>query len=166
MAKLTDEHREFIITRLAMYDTPSMVQRAVRETFGFTIERNQIDTYDPLSYRARTGHLAKRWKILFEDVRAKFKASVAEIPIADATYRLRRLQAMHEAAFDKGNYAQAAELLEQAAKEAGGLFSSLREVKVTGKIQTEELSTADKRDALAARMAEALAAAATAPTTH
>lgn len=162
MAKLTDEHKRFIVQRLAMYDTPTMVRRAVQESYGIDVPRNQIEGYDPASHRARAGSIGKPWIQLFEATRANFREAIDDVPITNRTFRLRRLQTMHDQAMDKGNHVAAAGFLEQAAKEMGETFTNKREHKHTGTVtHVDELTTADKRAALVDRMVGAMAAAAT-----
>lgn len=168
MAKLTPEHREFIIDRLAMHDTPTMVSRALKETFGIDVPRNQVEGYDPRSHRARRRRGPSPALVArFEAARAKWAAELESIPIADRAFRVRRLQAMFEQAFEKGNHPLAARFLEQAAKEMGETFSNTRKVEHSGKVQTEDVTPADKREMLAARFSAVAAdIAAEAPTKH
>lgn len=162
MPKLTDEHKAFIVQRLAMYDTPNTVSKAVREAFGLDVPANQVEGYDPFSHRAVNGKLGARWIALFHATREKFKEAIDLIPIADRAFRLRRLQAMHDKAFDKNQTSLAASLLEQAAKEVGESYSNKRKVEHSGEIKgIDELTIDDKRMALSNRIADALAAAAT-----
>lgn len=162
MPKLTQEQKEFIVQRLAVYDSPAMVTAAVKERFGIDVPRTQVEGYDPASYRARSGMLSDRLINLFNATREKFKDTIDDIPIASRSFRLRRLNAMHDKAFDKGNHLMAAQHLEQAAKEVGETFSNKRKVEHSGSIHhTDELTPDDKRTALVDRLAEALQAAAT-----
>lgn len=162
MPKLTDEHKTFIVQRLAMFDSTTTVSRAMMATFGIDVPKNQIEGYDPASHRAVNGHLGKTWIALFEATRAKFKETIDTIPIAERSFRLRRLGLMHEEAFDKGKHALAAQYLEQAAKEVGDTFSNKRKVEHSGQVDMgDALTIDDKRTALANRIADALAAAAT-----
>lgn len=130
MAKLNEAMQRFIVQALACYDTPSQVAEAVKEEFGIEITRQQAASYDYTKTMGRT--LAKKWRVLFDDTRTKFRAEVAEIPIADQAYRLRTLQRMLGDAVKRKNIVLASQLLEQAAKEQGGMFTNKRELSGPG----------------------------------
>ena len=63
--KLNDEHREYIVRRLAAYERPNKVRREVRERFGIAVSRPAIDHYDP----TRSPACGKPWAELFYTVR-------------------------------------------------------------------------------------------------
>lgn len=131
MAKLNEAVQRFIVQALACYDTPTQVAASVKEEFGIELTRQQVATYDATKHSGRT--MAKKWKDLFESTRTRFRAEVAEIPIADQAYRLRQLQRMLQDAMARKNVVLASQLLEQAAKEAGGQFTNRRLNEHTGK---------------------------------
>jgi hypothetical protein len=114
------------VQALACYDTPSQVAEAVKEEFGLVLDRAHVAVYDPT--KASGKDLSKKWRDLFEETRKRFRKEVAEIPIADQAYRLRQLQRMLQDAMSRKNVVLASQLLEQAAKEAGGAFSNRREI--------------------------------------
>lgn len=126
MAKLSEAEKRFIVQALACYDTPTQVAEAVKEEFGTVLDRGHVGCYDPT--KAAGKELAKKWRDLFEETRKRFRAEVAEIPIADQAYRLRQLQRMLQDAMNRKNVVLASQLLEQAAREAGGAFSNRREI--------------------------------------
>lgn len=121
MAAITPEIKTFIVQALACFDTPSRVAEAVKTNFGVTVSRQQVEINDPTK-RSSKG-LAKRWVTLFEDTRANFREAIAEVPVANRAYRLRALGRMVETAEERGHLAQAAKLLEQAAKECGDMHT-------------------------------------------
>ncbi len=86
MPRLTDEHKTFIVQRLAMYDAPSQVAEAVKEEFGVTIDRQLVRCYNPTQVQ-----LAKKWTAIFEATRDSFLESLSDIPIAQRSVRLRVL---------------------------------------------------------------------------
>lgn len=131
MAKLSEAEKRFIVQALACYDTPTQVVDAVKEEFGTVLDRGHVGCYDPT--KAAGKDLAKKWRDLFEETRKRFRAEVAEIPIADQAYRLRQLQRMLQDAMSRKNVVLASQLLEQAAKEAGGQFTNKRHNEHTGK---------------------------------
>lgn len=126
MAKLSDEVKRFIVQALACYDTPQQVADAVKEEYGIDLPRSQIALYDPTKYSGRK--LSNKFQILFADARERFRKEVSEIPIADQAYRLRQLQRMTQDALKRKNLVLAASLLEQAAKDTGGMFTNKREL--------------------------------------
>lgn len=156
MAALTDKMKEFIVTRHALYDTPKQIMAMVKEEFGLELSKQQISNYNPKNSIGRRGDMSRKLVALFTATRAKFDETIDEIPIAQRSYRLRRLGQMFDLAYDKGAFVVAAGLLEQAAKEVGETFTNKREHKVSGSVSvTDDLSTEDKRTALVDRMADA-----------
>lgn len=126
MAKLNDNVKAFIVTRLACFETPSCVSDAVRQEFGLEVPRNRIHKYDPEGCRG--DRLSAKWRDLFYETRGAFVENVQKIPIANYAYRLSRLDHMARKAERMGNLDMAAKLIEQAAKECGGMFTNRREI--------------------------------------
>jgi hypothetical protein len=126
MAQLDDRIRGHLVQALACFDTPTQVAGAVKEEFGLTLTRQQVQAYDPTKHAGRT--LAKKWRALFDETRKKFLEEAAQIPIAQQSYRLRKLQQLADLAINRNNAPLAAQLLEQAAKEVGGAFTNRREL--------------------------------------
>lgn len=92
---------------------------AVQTNFGLVVSRQLVETNDPTK-RCSKG-LAKRSVTLFEDTRASFRETMIEVLVANLAYRLRALGRMVE---ERGHRAQAAKLLEQAAKECGDMYTA------------------------------------------
>lgn len=134
MATLTDDVKAFIVQALACHDTPSQVVEAVQEEFGIAVTRMQVQTYDPTKAQGKA--LSKKWREVFAATRARFLKETAEIPIATQSFRLRALQKMYERTAARGNVPLAAQLIEQAAKESGGLFVN------KGKAENEDATPA------------------------
>jgi hypothetical protein len=128
MASLTDEMKMYIVQCLACYDTPSQVADAVSEEFKIKVDRWQVQKYDPTKIAGKD--VAKRYKEVFDATRKAFLEDISKIPIASQSFRLRSLQRMHDYAMSKKNIVLAKEILEQAAKEVGGVFTN--KVKVGG----------------------------------
>lgn len=128
--KLTEEQKRFIIIGLATFDTPSVVAKAFREEFGFQIDRRHVANYD---VEKRLNHVSEKLQSMFWAARANFIEAFGSIPIAHRAFRLRRLNQIHDDAFDRGNYVLAAAILEQAAKEAGDVFTNT--MKLRGNIK-------------------------------
>lgn len=122
MAALKDQHKFFIVQCLACYDTPTQVVYSVKDEFGLTLERAQIQLYDPT--KAQGKHLSQKYREIFEATRKAFIDEVGKIPVANQAYRLRKLQQVIERAERRGNDVMLMEALEQAAKEVGGMFTN------------------------------------------
>ncbi|WP_288358313.1 DUF2280 domain-containing protein [uncultured Pseudomonas sp.] len=120
MATLSNDVKAFIVQALACFDTPSQVAAAVKEEYGIEVSRQQCESHDPTKYAGRD--LAKRWRVLFDDTRKRFRDETADIPIANRAHRLRTLGRMAEKAEGMRNLALTAQLLEQAAKEVGDVY--------------------------------------------
>lgn len=120
MAALNNEVKAFIVQALACFDTPAQVAASVREEFGIEVTRQQCESHDPTKRSGRD--LAKRWVILFEDTRKRFREETAEIPIANRAFRLRTMNRFVEKAEGMKNIVLAMQILEQAAKEVGDVY--------------------------------------------
>lgn len=120
MGKISEDVKRFIVQSLACYDTPLQVVEAVKDEFGLQLSRQQCESYDPTKYAGRA--LSKKWRVVFESTRAKFKEEVSDIPIAQRAYRLRALQRIATKAESMRNMAVAIQVLEQAAKEVGDSY--------------------------------------------
>jgi hypothetical protein len=103
-----------------------------QDRYGVTLERNAIQIFDPTSAKGK--QLGKKRKALFAEVRERFLKELEEIPIASKMVRLQQLQAHYEKAADDGNVRLALDVLEKAAKEAGGAHSNERTVNLTGRL--------------------------------
>lgn len=141
MAKLTDTQREWIVDRIACYDTPSQIADAFKDEFGFVITRQQVEEYDPEKRSP-----AKKWVALHGAIRKRLLDEKAALPISHRNWRLRELEDMARRAKKQKNYKLAAELLEQAAKEQGEYYTNHRNKEPTA--LTEEERVARMRDAI------------------
>lgn len=154
--KLTDEQRAHIVARLALYDHVSDIHRDLVAQ-GIDISFQAVAKYNPES----NVKLADRWRILFEETRKRWRDEIIAEPIADRAFRLRRLGQIHEQAMKRGALPLAAQMLEQAAKEVGNVFSNVTKGKIehqhshnhTGSVTIEE-----QRNMLSDRIGEALRA--------
>lgn len=156
--RLKDEHRAWLVAKFATYGRLLEVLHAFRDEFGFEIDKRQAAKYDLSNASTKPGTVEK-WRPIWDKARADFEASVTNIPVASATFRVKKLDEMFTIAFERRNYKTAAQLLEQAAKETGGMFSNKRHIE--GAIEHnhthEEVPDEVKRSALAARIREAVA---------
>jgi hypothetical protein len=131
MAKeqLAPDVQTYIVQALACFDSPKTVADAVKAEFGVVVTRQLVETYDP--NKKASNRLAAKWVALFEATRKAFLEDTSKIGISHRAVRLRALQRMADRAETMGNIALAAQLHEQAAKEAGDSYTNRREL--TGK---------------------------------
>lgn len=127
MAALTTEQKCFIIQANACYDTPTIVVKSFKERFGITITRQQVESYDPTKSIAKN-KLAKKWQELFHECRKRFNDEINDIPIANRAYRLRVLDRMASHSELRGNYPLTKDIMEQAAKEVGDIYTNKQKV--------------------------------------
>lgn len=131
MAALKPDVKAFIIQSLACFDTPTLVVESVQKEFGLKITRQQVESHDPTKVSGKS--LAKKWVNLFYTTRERFKTEISDIPIANKAYRLRVLDRMATRTETMKNYALAAQIVEQAAKECGDAYTNRQKVEHTGK---------------------------------
>ncbi len=130
MAALTEEQKVFIVQALACFDSPATVAAAVKEHFGIIVSRQQVESYDHTKACAKG--VAKKLVALFNETRERFLKDAAAVPVARQVYRLRVLQRALDKAEKQGNAAMVLQILEQAAKESGGVFTNRRELTGAG----------------------------------
>lgn len=158
---LTEHQKAWIVTQWARMRYANQIRKEFAEVFGVEIDRKQVHTYNPKA-GSNYGRGQAKWHALFEEEREKFLAEVNAIPISNAAVRLDRLETMCVAAMEKGNAPLAASMIEQAAKEVGGLFTNRREIE--GHLESKhkhsyEFSTEEARGMLGDFLANAVRAA-------
>jgi hypothetical protein len=122
MPILNDEIKEFIVKRIACYETPTRIAAAVKNNFGVAVDRRQIFEYNPAGSRPP----AQRWIDLHTATRARFLRETAEIAVAQKAVRLRMLDRFAQTAEESNRDERAAKFLEQAARECGGFYEKGR----------------------------------------
>lgn len=113
--KLTRDQKIEVVGRLAAFEQPAAIAKAMKADHGVEITPQAIAFYDPTRYAGKA--CPKCWSDLFWTMRAEFIAGIADVGIAHGTVRLRWLDQMARAQMDKGNTAEARALLKQAADE-------------------------------------------------
>lgn len=136
MARLTDDVKAFIVDRLACYDKPQEVADSVKEEYGVTIPRQQVEAYDPEKKRFP---LAQKWIDQHAATRKAFLEQRAGLAITHRAWRQRELEDMARRAKKSRNYKLAASLLEQAAKEEGDAFTNTRAKPVAAASEEEQI---------------------------
>lgn len=127
MAALTETQKRFVVERLACFETPAQIKKAIQETFGVDVSASQVCFYDPNSAQG-SKELSKELKALFFQTRERFITDEAAVAVSHRTYRLRRLQKLLDDEKIAKNPAMVMDLLEQAAKEVGGMYTNKREI--------------------------------------
>lgn len=127
MARLKNEVKIYIVRSLAVFNTPKEVVTLIKEDFGIDVTPQTVECYDPTK---RAGQdLSQKLREEFEATRKEFVENTSNIPIANAAYRLQRLQRIVDRVGK--NSVLEMQALEQAAKESGGAFTNRKEI--TGK---------------------------------
>lgn len=128
---LPENVKIFIVQSVACFDSPSVVADAVKQEFGITIPRQQVESHDPT--KKAGANLGKKLRAIFDETRKAFLEDTSQVAISHRAVRLRALNRMAAKAEERGNIALAAQLLEQAAKEVGDSFTNRHKHEVTGK---------------------------------
>lgn len=126
---LPETVKHFIVCQLAAFETPTAVAKLVKEEYGLDVSPQAVECYHP--ERKAGARLSARLKAEFYRSRERHLTSVDDIPIAHKAMRLRRLQRLADRAANSGNVVLEASLIEQAAKEAGGVYEGKRQVSGT-----------------------------------
>lgn len=127
MAQLKKEIKLFIVRSLAQFNTPTETAQAVHQEYGVQITKQNCEKYDPTKRSGQT--LCAELKKEFEITRQDFLDKPQNIPVANLTYRLQRMQRVIDGAGK--NNVLILSTLEQAAKDVGGVFTNRKEI--TGK---------------------------------
>lgn len=138
MPALPDTIKTRITQGLACFDTPSQVAKDVKAEFGLDVTPQQCEVYDPTK---RAGErLGKKFRAIFESTRKAFLADTSTIAVSHRAVRLRKLGRAADLAEQRGNLPLMAQLLEQAAKEAGDAFTNKQKHEHSGFIATPTLT--------------------------
>lgn len=127
--KLTEEQKLFVVQRLALFETPKEVIKALKDEYNYDISYQALQAYDPTKVNGAT--LAKRLKAFFFDTRKKFLDDLTAIPIANKAYRLKVLDRL---AKDNKSPQLIAQVLEQAAKEVGEAYTNKQKHELSGSV--------------------------------
>lgn len=157
---MTEDAKNLAVTCFARFMGPTQVAEAVNERYGKPgaplLDKRTAQHYDPTVRMGK--NVSKKRRQLFDQVRAHFVAELEAIPIANRAMRLQQLQ-LH---YDKmiggttPNIRMALEILEKAAKEAGGVHTNETRVHHSGSVKVEEVTEDEMRNGLAAAIAQAL----------
>lgn len=141
MNVLSDEVKTFIVQQLACFDPPSVVVKAVKAEFNETVSPQQVESYNP---ERRAGqNLGEQFRELFRVTREQFLEDTASIGISHRVSRLRTLQRLADRAETQGNIALAAQLVVQAAKEVGDVFTNRQRIDANHTVRSHEDALGD-----------------------
>lgn len=148
--KLTDAQRAQIVQRLAAYESPRAIAKAMKEELGIEIAPQTIAFYDPTRYS--TSPSPKRWAELFKTLRAEIVMGTADIGAMHPMARVRWLDQMAHQQMEKGNTSEVRALLKQVADEMNRMIEQLKD---RHEADFRKLSDAELKirvDAIAARL--------------
>jgi len=152
--KLSSDQQTAVVMALASFDAPTTIASKLLAEHGIEITVQAIECYDPT--KKAGSKLSPRWTQLFHSARQQFVTDTAGIGIAHRAVRLHMLDRMARRAEGAGEFAMAAALLEQAAKEVGDIYSNRRQISggADGHVGRSgvayELMSPDDRDVLRA----------------
>ena len=124
MAALNDKVKAFIVYGFANFMTPQEIIGAVKKEFDIDVTSPQVSFYNPNTINANK-ELGQRWRDLFEEYRQIAIGETQELWIAHKPQRLKKLQSDFE---KSKNPKLRLEILEQAAKEVGEVFTNKQTV--------------------------------------
>lgn len=119
MKRLPVAIKRRIVEHLACFYTHAEAAELIAVEFGVKMTPRHVRAYDPTSFQFAG---ARRWLDYYQLVRKRCAQDVGEVAIAHRTYRMRQLQRILDKSMDRGDYVQALQTLEQAAKEMGNWF--------------------------------------------
>lgn len=154
MAELTEADKLEIVTMLACFRDPKQIVDHFGEEYKIELGVRQVGAYDPTRAYYDAG---EKWLAIFDAKRKAYLEEVASIPIANQGFRLNVLNDELKKAVREGKSTLA--ILEQAAKEVGGVLTNERNVRVddSRRLRIAEMSPEDRRAEFARIVAEALA---------
>lgn len=129
MATLNKKQKLFIVQSLAVFNTPQETVQLVKEEYDIDVTRQQVESYDPTKRAGKD--LSAEFKKEFELIRKDFLDKPLNIPTANKAVRLKILNDLVYK--NHRNQRVVRGLLEQIAKEMGGLYTNKQEVDHTSK---------------------------------
>lgn len=136
MAALKKEVKLFIVRSLAVFNTPTETVELVNQEYGVIVTKQQCEKYDPTKRAGK--NLSEEFRKEFELVRQDFLDKPLNIPIANLSVRLQRLENQY---IKHGkNRVAALSILKQAAEDVGGKYTNKKEVDHSGSLEIQSLS--------------------------
>lgn len=155
MAELTEPQKLEIVEALACFTDPTSIIAHFQREHGLDLDHKQVGRYDPTRPYYAAGD---NWREIFEARRKGYLEDVAAVPAANQGYRLNLLQKGIAAAEKAKNWPLVAQLLEQSAKEVGGVLTNERNVRVDDqrRQRAADMTPEDRRAALAELFRQAI----------
>ena len=128
MAVLKKEVKLFIVRSLAVFNTPTETAELVHQDYGVVVTKQQCEKYDPTK---RSGeNLSPELKAEFEATREEFLEKPKNIPIANLSVRLQRMENQYQK--HGKNRVAALSIHKQAAEDVGGKYTNKQEITGAG----------------------------------
>ena len=128
MAVLKKEVKLFIVRSLAVFNTPTETAELVHQDYGVVVTKQQCEKYD---LTKRSGeNLSPELKAEFEATREEFLEKPKNIPIANLSVRLQRMENQYQK--HGKNRVAALSILKQAAEDVGGKYTNKQEITGAG----------------------------------
>ena len=128
--KLSKELQIFVVKELACFTRSVDVQAALKQYFDVEISLPALSYY-----KLENPKLPKKLRTLAKRTRTSFLKKTVDIPIANKSFRLQKLQQLfdNQEASALPNKVLMCNLLEQAAKESGDAYTNKQKHEHTGK---------------------------------
>lgn len=149
LARLPQQVKHRLVELFATFHTHARAKEIIEAEFGLKLTNNQLSVYDPT--RANCG-ISKRLREYYDDIRKAYVEGAADIAITHQAHRLRRLEAVHDAAMKAKDFSNAINALKVAAQELGQLDSTVR-VQHSGTVGHVHATVAEARSEVAMRLA-------------
>lgn len=148
MAELTEPQKLEIVEALACFRSTTEIIKHFETVHDLKLPHDQVGTYDPTRPYYKAGD---KWREIFEARRKAYLEDVATVPNANQGFRLNELHTLYEKAKSAGNLVLAAQLLEQSAKEVGGVLTNQRDVRIddSRRQRAADLTPEDRKMAIA-----------------
>jgi hypothetical protein len=156
VSRLPQAVKRRIVEHLACYQSATEVVDLILEEFELPVTPRHVRAYDPNSFQYAAG---PKWTEYYQAARRHFQHDIAEIPIANRAYRLRKIAEVHQLAVRGNDLEVALKSLEQAAKEVGDVYSSGSKLGVpfpTQRPRLDLLSLEERREMLIEKIREGL----------
>jgi hypothetical protein len=118
--------QRFIVQQLAYFESPAEVVATCKAEFDVQVTRQTVEHYDP-TRGGEAKRLAQEHVELFHAARTRFISQLELLGIAHKAYRLSQIEQIMRKAKLTRNWFLAAQMLEQGAKEMGGIYTNKRE---------------------------------------
>jgi hypothetical protein len=112
---LRDEHKIYIVRRLATNDSLTVIARGLKQEFGIAVPLQIIQNYHP--ERSSGRNLQRRWRDLFARTREAFEQGTADVAGKHPLIRIHWRGEMAQETWAAGQHGVANDLLDSIAKE-------------------------------------------------